>query len=136
MARATGERCVMQRRILVGGALALPFAVLLPDLLRPSEVQAADAPAPPPVAFDAFTVRKLARELAAKPYQAADAKLPDALSKLNYDQDPDDTFRPSTCAVARQGPEIRGAVLSPRLPVRGPGRHLRSNGWASATGAL
>ena len=41
--------------------------------------------AEPPARFDAETVRKLARERAAKPFAAADAKLPDPIAQLDYD---------------------------------------------------
>ena len=76
----------MRRRTLLGGALALPVAILAPRLVSEDVVLAADAPPPGSTPFDAFSVRRLARELAAKPYQAPDAKLPDALAKLSYDQ--------------------------------------------------
>src|SRR6266850_4675819 len=36
--------------------------------------------------FDGSTVRGIARELAGKPYQTQDVKLPDPFSKLTYDQ--------------------------------------------------
>lgn len=52
--------------------------------LPPGEARAADQPKP--AAFDAATVRGLARELAGKPYKAPAAPLPDDFSKLSYDQ--------------------------------------------------
>jgi glucans biosynthesis protein len=46
------------------------------------KVAAADPATPTP--FDAATVRTLARELAAKPFQPPDSKLPDGLKDINY----------------------------------------------------
>lgn len=64
----------MQRRSLIAGSLAAAVTA------RPG--RAAEAPPSP---FDAGTVRRLARERAAKPYKAPDAKLPDGLANLDYD---------------------------------------------------
>ena len=50
-----------------------------------AQAAAADAPGTSGTPFDAGTVKKLARDRAANPYKPADAKLPDALSKLDYD---------------------------------------------------
>ena len=63
----------MQRRLLIVGTAAA--AIVGTPRLRAAE----DA------TFDAQTVRKLARELAAKPYQAPDTKLPQEISALSYD---------------------------------------------------
>lgn len=64
----------MQRRQMMTGALAAAMAT------------AAAAPTPQgPTPFDGQTVRKLARDLAAKPMVAPDAKLPDPLATLDYD---------------------------------------------------
>lgn len=51
--------------------------------LAPAVAAAANDPAPPG-AFDAATVRNLARALALKPYQPPDSKLPDVLANLKY----------------------------------------------------
>jgi glucans biosynthesis protein len=51
--------------------------------LAPTAAAAANDP-PASSAFDAATVRNLARALAQKPYQAPDNKLPDALANLKY----------------------------------------------------
>ncbi len=47
--------------------------------------KAAPPEPPKPSPFDGGTVRKLARELAAKAYAAPDTKLPDAIANLDYD---------------------------------------------------
>ena len=65
----------MQRRRLIAGSIA--------SVIAAGAVRAAPGdPAP----FDADTVRKLARERAASPYRAPDAKLPEAFAKLGYDE--------------------------------------------------
>jgi glucans biosynthesis protein len=51
--------------------------------LAPAAASAANDP-PPVSAFDAASVRNLARELALKPYQPSDSKLPDELLNLKY----------------------------------------------------
>ncbi len=72
----------MRRRDLIAGSLALPFAGrgLYNSLISPASAQEKGAP------FEAQTVRALARDLAAKPYQAPDNKLPDVLKDLTYDR--------------------------------------------------
>ncbi len=62
----------MRRRGLIGGALAFPIGLAYA--------------APVDAVFDGSVVRAAARALAAKPYQAPSAKLPDALAHLTYDQ--------------------------------------------------
>ena len=73
----------MRRRHLLQSSLSLPAL-----LIETRRGIAADAPPKPAGAgpFDAATVRKLASDLASKPFQAPDTKLPDTLSKLDYDQ--------------------------------------------------
>lgn len=71
-----------RRHLLLGmGLLAMapvPFARLgISEALSDEEDQVAP--------FDAQTVRQLAREMAAKPYQPADGRLPRALDALSYD---------------------------------------------------
>ena len=70
----------MQRReaLIAGLAYSLGTTVLGTDT-----AQAADPVAEP---FDGLVVRRLARDLAAKPYKAPDTKLPDSIAKLDYDQ--------------------------------------------------
>ncbi len=63
----------MQRRTVMAGALA---ASVMGSSLRAAE---------PEPRFDAETVRKLARERAAKPFAAADTKLPESIATLDYD---------------------------------------------------
>ncbi len=82
----------MHRRDLLAGAIAMPVVARFGHQAR-----AANAPAAPPSTpqpFDANVVRRAARELAAKPFQAPDRKLPDAISKLTYDQYRAIRFRP------------------------------------------
>ncbi|MBI5129788.1 MAG: glucan biosynthesis protein G [Rhodopseudomonas palustris] len=68
----------MNRRQVLTGLAAIP---LLQSQARVSFAQAADKSQP----FDPSVVRQLARDLAAKPYQAPDGKLPSPLSDLDYD---------------------------------------------------
>ncbi len=72
----------MLRRQLLQGSMSFS-ALLLTTTLAP-----ADSPTKSPgaVPFDRATIRRLAADLAAKPFQPPDTKLPDALSKLTYDQ--------------------------------------------------
>jgi len=63
----------VQRRTVVAGALAASMIT--------RAVSATETPA----RFGAETVRKLARERAAKPFAAPDTKLPDTLANLDYD---------------------------------------------------
>src|SRR5262249_21947231 len=73
----------MDRRDLLRGGALLPLA--MGPLAR--RVEAADPPPPDqPMPFDNGTVRGIARELASKPYQAPDTKLPEPFSKLSYEQ--------------------------------------------------
>jgi periplasmic glucans biosynthesis protein len=54
--------------------------------IAPAAAGAANEPPPASTAFDAATVRNLARGLALKPYQPPDSKLPDALANLKYSE--------------------------------------------------
>ena len=65
----------MRRRDLLRASLSIPLLAATP--------RAEAAPAPAATPFDSGTVRTLARQLAQKPYQAPDTKLPDALAKLD-----------------------------------------------------
>jgi periplasmic glucans biosynthesis protein len=71
---------VPRRDILRGSTCLLLVTLALPE----RTARAADRPGG--AAFDAATVRNLARELASKPYKASSAALPDAFAKLTYDQ--------------------------------------------------
>jgi len=74
----------MDRRTLLIGASVAPLALMsgVRDLLGLSNVaQAQDAT----TRFDAQVVRQMARDLASKPYKAADQSLPPELDKLSYD---------------------------------------------------
>jgi periplasmic glucans biosynthesis protein len=68
----------LNRRHFLGASAALP----LMSLARRGLVLPAQAD---PLPFDASTVRQLARDAAAKPFKAADNKLPDNLKDLDYD---------------------------------------------------
>ena len=61
--------------------------------------------------FDFEAVDKLARALAAKPYNGSAPPLPKALKDLNYDQMRDIRFDPSRVAVARGQVAVRVGVL-------------------------
>lgn len=63
----------MRRRDVLAGGVAAGVCLAVP-------ARAAGEP------FDGNTVRALAKDLASKPYKAPNAKLPDAIAKLNYDQ--------------------------------------------------
>jgi len=70
---------VHRRDILGGLALSAPF---LSRLVEPAAAQ----PAPPQEQpFNADTVRNIARDLATKPYRAADEELPGPLARIDYD---------------------------------------------------
>ena len=79
----------MRRRDMLRASLSLPFL---------ATAHAAESAAPPDTGgtpFDTATVRALARQLAQKPYQPPDSKLPDELSKLDYSQYRSIRFDPS-----------------------------------------
>ncbi len=82
----------MQRRDVISKGLLLPLVAavdLRPAAAAPAQAAAAQGAATPttPAAtpFDGDTVRRIARELAAKPYEAPDAKLPTDLTDITYD---------------------------------------------------
>ncbi|KIZ40472.1 MULTISPECIES: glucan biosynthesis protein G [Rhodopseudomonas] len=68
----------MNRRQILAGLAAMP-------LLQSEKFTAQASAAEQSKAFDPSVVRQLARQLAAKPYQAPDSKLPAPLSDLDYD---------------------------------------------------
>jgi glucans biosynthesis protein len=69
-----------RRRALIGGGASLSLPAIL-------SLASSDAAAQPSGGtFDAGTVRRLARELAQRPFQPAETKLPAELSHLDYDQ--------------------------------------------------
>jgi glucans biosynthesis protein len=76
----SGEGAVMQRReaLFAGLAFSLGAAAMVSDV--------AEAAEPAGEAFDPMAVRRMAKDLAAKPYKAPEVKLPDPLAKLEYDQ--------------------------------------------------
>src|SRR5438045_2716667 len=70
----------LARRALIRGTALLPLAGMVggsrPAVAEPET----DTP------FEAGMVRRIARELAQKPFQAPDTKLPSYLASLDYDQ--------------------------------------------------
>jgi len=75
----------MRRRQLLIGAAAVPLTMATGrptwfDMLDEAEAQEGAV-----TRFDAQTVRQMARDLAAKPYQRGDQALPGELDKLSYD---------------------------------------------------
>ena len=68
------RRQLLQGSLAVGAAAAVPYAY------------GASTPAPAEAPFSPSAVRDMARALAAKPYEAPDETLPDALKALTYDQ--------------------------------------------------
>jgi glucans biosynthesis protein len=80
----------LRRRDLLLGAAALPFASgLLYQLAQVPLAQTGDA-----VPFSAAQVRQIARDLASKPYQAPDTRLPEDFRDLSYDLYRDLRFLP------------------------------------------
>ncbi|HSI41895.1 MAG TPA: glucan biosynthesis protein [Xanthobacteraceae bacterium] len=77
----------MHRRdfVLGAGLLAAMPASILSARIAQAQAQG-QAQGQKGMAFDAETVRKLARELAAKPYAAPNQDLPSEVDKLSYDQ--------------------------------------------------
>jgi glucans biosynthesis protein len=70
----------LRRRDILVGALAAPFMLKLESAVPTSASASQRTP------FDAAVVRQLARDLASKPYNAPDNKLPDNLINLSYDK--------------------------------------------------
>lgn len=70
----------MQRREALMAGLAYSLG------LTAAATTSANAADPAPAPFDGMAVRRMARDLASKPYKAPDTKLPDAIAKLDYDQ--------------------------------------------------
>jgi glucans biosynthesis protein len=77
---------------MLGGAIAAPILAGLARRAHAAPSPAAKPATPQP--FDANVVRQAARDLAAKPYQPPDRKLPDTLAKIDYDQYRQIRFRP------------------------------------------
>ena len=76
----------MQRRDLVQGGFGLSaFAVLSTLGLTASRAASTPHIAPAPGAFDESSVRHLAQQMAAQPYQAPNTALPDPIAHLTYD---------------------------------------------------
>ncbi len=75
---APGSR--VGRRVLLRAAATMPLAAISGGNSQVRVEPSGNTP------FGAETVRRIARELADKPYQPPSTKLPDTLAKLNYDQ--------------------------------------------------
>ncbi|PZA12049.1 glucan biosynthesis protein D [Rhodopseudomonas palustris] len=78
----------MNRRQVLTGLAALPLLQAKPDPAAAAPFSSID--------FDPWMVRKLARELASKPYQAPDGSLPASLNDLSYDAYRSLRFRPES----------------------------------------
>jgi len=87
----------VRRRELLAGALSLPFVLAMTQ-----EFGAAPAIAEPGHAFDAGTVKRLARERAGKPWQAARDTLSGALAKIDYDAYRTIRYRPDRALWAAE----------------------------------
>ncbi len=102
----------MQRRDLLIGA---PFALLA----QSSTAYAADDPA----AFDAQTVRRMARALSETDYKAPDTRVPGDLEKLNYDAYRQIRFDPGQSLWRNQGLPFevqffhRGSIFAQRVDI-------------------
>ena len=93
---------------------------MAPGLLSPALAQ--------PKPFDRSIVRQMARDLASKPYKAPTEKLPDNLAKIDYDHYRAIRFLPERALWRGEKLAVRGAVLSSRIFLQEPGRHLRGEG--------
>ena len=105
----------MQRRHFISGALAGPLVLASGKVALPGAA-AGDA-------YDAQTVRRLARELAQAPYRAPDTKLPGPLGSLSYDQYRAIRFDPGQSLWRGKGLPFevqffhRGSLFSDRVTV-------------------
>ena len=70
----------MNRRDFLGVSTLPLVSIAAPVLFSSARAEAE------PAAFDRSAVRQMARDLAAKPYKAADEKLPEGLQDLDYDR--------------------------------------------------
>ncbi len=101
----------MDRRDLIGGAVALPAATLLArlaiapaDAATPAAQHPAHAPARPAATpFGAITVHDQARALAAQPYKAPTPHLPAYLQHLTYSQYRSIRYKPAKALWRGQG---------------------------------
>ncbi|HUB15644.1 MAG TPA: glucan biosynthesis protein G [Acetobacteraceae bacterium] len=85
----------MRRREILRASVSLP--ILFSAAASPAAADPAGTP------FDRASVRELARQLAEKPYQPPDSKLPDELEKLDYQQYRSIRFDPSKALWRGQG---------------------------------
>src|SRR5581483_3257479 len=85
---------VQRRTLLLAGVSLTMF---------PPPLRAGDAVPQPPTAFDPGVPRRIAQELAQKPFQAPDGKLSEPLAHLTYDQYRDIRFDPRRALWRDQG---------------------------------
>ncbi|MBZ6077418.1 glucan biosynthesis protein [Microvirga puerhi] len=78
---------------------------LLASVAVPALAQQPGVPAPNPFRFE--DVVRRARELAAKPYEAMTAQLPEPLNRLSFDDYRDIRFRPDKALLASSGSPFR-----------------------------
>jgi glucans biosynthesis protein len=83
--------------------LAGPLLAVLPPALATHRAAAAAGTTDAGATFDPGVLRRIAHELAQKPFQPPDGKLPDPLSKLGYDQYRDFRFDPQRALWREQG---------------------------------
>jgi periplasmic glucans biosynthesis protein len=104
------------RRVFLGASASLP-------LLAAAERSHAADPAPAPAAFEASTVRNLARQLASQPYKAPPSDLPAALKDLDFDAYRDIRFDPDKSLWRGQGRKFtvqffhRGYIYPDRVEI-------------------
>ncbi|WP_420826063.1 glucan biosynthesis protein [Rhodoplanes elegans] len=94
------------RRDLLAGSVALPFVLAgaaTPLLAQNSRAQDKGQPKAPETPFDANVVRRTARALAEKPFQAPDAGLPPSLTDLDYDKYRTIRFKPDRALWRGEG---------------------------------
>jgi len=106
----------VRRRELLRGGMALPVLAALGS----RQADAADDNGEP---FDASTVREVARQLAQKPYQPPESKLPDELKDLDYQQYRSIRFDPGKALWRGQGTQFtaeffhRGFLYKDRVDI-------------------
>jgi len=94
----------LHRRTLITHLMAASAALFIPG--RSPKGQIGKPPqTPPKFSFD--EVRRRARELAAAPFDAASAQLPEALNKLDFDAWRDIRFRPEKAFLSANGSKFQ-----------------------------
>ncbi|GIK99882.1 MAG: glucans biosynthesis protein G [Alphaproteobacteria bacterium] len=94
----------MRRRDLLLGALSLPLVAALAQRVADRQVFASDeAEEGEGLAFDSWTVRQMARSLAAKPFTRPEPDLPESLANIDYDQFRGIRFAPERAIWREEG---------------------------------